>query len=151
MLQDLAKKVESPRELRLENILKQCPHFDEEYYITKRDTRIQQKIKMAMSSGKGLIGDGAPWIWNLCKEIFPSAKEILDYYHCSEYVHGVANAHYGKETRESRQWCEATLTRIYYDCHEDVLGSFGKMKAQNQEVQDKIDTFYNYLANHGER
>ena len=33
-----------------------------------------------------IIGDGAPWIWNRCKEIFPSAKEILDYYHCSEYV-----------------------------------------------------------------
>jgi len=41
------------------------------------------------------------------------------------------------------------LTLIYYDCHEDVLGSLRRMKAQNQEVQDKIDTFYNYLANHG--
>ena len=105
----------------------------------------EEKIRL------GIIGDGAPWIWNRCKEIFPLAKEILDYYHCSEYVHGVANAHYGKETREARQWCEATLTRIYYDCHEDVLSSLGKMKAQNQEVQDKIDTFYNYLAKHGKK
>jgi hypothetical protein len=105
----------------------------------------EEKIRL------GILGDGAPWIWNRCKEIFPSAKEILDYYHCSEYVHGVANAHYGKETREARQWCEATLTRIYYDCHEDVLSSLGKMKAQNQEVQDKIDTFYNYLAKHGKK
>ena len=99
----------------------------------------------------GIIGDGAPWIWNRCKELFPSAKEILDYYHCSEYVHDVANAHYGKETKESRQWCEATLTRIYYDCHEDVLDGLRRIKAQNQEVQDKIDTFYNYLRNHGEK
>ena len=43
------------------------------------------------------------------------------------------------------------MTQIYYDCHENVLGSLGKMKAQNQEVQDKIDTFYNYLANRGEK
>jgi transposase len=61
----------------------------------------EEKIRL------GILGDGAPWIWNRCKEIFPSAKEILDYSHCSEYVHGVANAHYGKETREARQWCEA--------------------------------------------
>jgi len=88
----------------------------------------------------GIIGDGAPWIWNRCKELFPSAKEILDYYHCSEYIHDVANAHYGKETKEARQWCEATLTRIYYDCHEDVLGGLRRIKAQNQEVQNKIDT-----------
>ena len=31
-----------------------------------------------------VIGDGAPWIWNRIREIFPTAKEILDYYHCSE-------------------------------------------------------------------
>ncbi|MDR4503198.1 MAG: ISKra4 family transposase [Candidatus Scalindua sp.] len=99
----------------------------------------------------GIIGDGAPWIWNRCKEIFPSAKEILDYYHCSEYVHGVANAHYGKETRESLQWCEATLTRIYYGYHEEVLGGLGKMKARTQDIQDKIDKFYTYLTNHCEK
>ncbi|MBE7445126.1 MAG: hypothetical protein HS132_07710 [Planctomycetia bacterium] len=43
------------------------------------------------------------------------------------------------------------MTRIYYDCHEDVLDSLRRMKAQNQEVQDKIDTFYKYLSNHGKK
>jgi len=62
----------------------------------------------------GVIGDGAPWIWNRCKELFPMAREILDYYHCSEHVHEVANEHYGKGTRKAQQWAEATLTRIYY-------------------------------------
>lgn len=118
-----------------------------EYLVKIKEAGLipEEKIRL------GIIGDGAPWIWNRCKEIFPSAKEILDYYHCSEYVHGVANAHYGKETREALQWCEATLTRIHYGYHEDVLGGLGKMKAQTQDVQDKIDTFYNYLANHCEK
>lgn len=124
-----------------------------------RDNELAQdlaRIKEAglIPEGKirlGIIGDGAPWIWKRCKELFPSAKEIPDYYHCSEYVHDVANAHYGKGTRDARQWWEATLTRIYYNCHEDVLGGLRKMKAQNQEIQDKIDAFYNYLANHGEK
>ena len=42
----------------------------------------------------GIIGDGAPWLWNRCKELFPRAREILDYYHCSEHVREVANDHY---------------------------------------------------------
>lgn len=118
-----------------------------EYLVKIKEAGLipEEKIRL------GIIGDGAPWIWNRCKEIFPSAKEILDYYHCSEYVHGVANSHYGKETREALQWCETTLTRIHYGYHEDVLGDLGKMKAQTQDVQDKIDTFYNYLANHCEK
>ncbi len=98
-----------------------------------------------------IIGDGAPWIWNRCKEIFPTAKEILDYYHCSEYVHGVGNAHYGKGSQEAQQWCEATLTRIYYGYHEDVLGGLTKMQAETQEVREKIDKFYTYLTNHCEK
>jgi hypothetical protein len=98
-----------------------------------------------------IIGDGAPWIWNRCKEIFPTAKEILDYYHCSEYVHGVGNAHYGKASNEAQQWCEATLTRIYYGYHEDVLSDLASMQAETQEVQDKIDKFNTYLINHCEK
>jgi hypothetical protein len=43
------------------------------------------------------------------------------------------------------------LTRIHYGYHGDVLGGLGKMKVQTQDVQDKIDTFYNYLANHCEK
>jgi hypothetical protein len=31
-----------------------------------------------------VIGDGAPWIWNQIKELFPSAHQVLDYYHCAE-------------------------------------------------------------------
>ncbi len=43
------------------------------------------------------------------------------------------------------------MTRIYYGYYTDVLSDLGRMKAQTQDVQDKIDTFYNYLENHGEK
>ncbi len=118
-----------------------------EYLVKIKEAGLIPEAKIRL----GIIGDGAPWIWNRCKEIFPFAKEILDYYHCSEYVHGVANAHYGKETKEARQWCEATLTRIHFGYHEEALGGLGKMKAKTQEVQDKIDRFYTYLTNHCEK
>lgn len=34
-----------------------------------------------------VIADGAHWIWNICKELFPDAIEILDYYHLKENVY----------------------------------------------------------------
>ena len=34
-----------------------------------------------------VIGDGAKWIWNRARELFPSAVPILDYYHLSERLH----------------------------------------------------------------
>jgi hypothetical protein len=37
-----------------------------------------------------VIGDGAKWIWNQVKELFPTAVQILDYYHLSEHLSGIS-------------------------------------------------------------
>jgi hypothetical protein len=37
-----------------------------------------------------VLGDGAPWIWNLAAEQFPNRVEILDWYHAKEHVGATA-------------------------------------------------------------
>src|SRR5918998_1481843 len=37
-----------------------------------------------------VIGDGADWIWKHVQALFPGAYQVLDYYHCSQYLHRVA-------------------------------------------------------------
>lgn len=37
-----------------------------------------------------VLADGARWIWKRIKALFPTAKEVLDYYHCAEHIHLVA-------------------------------------------------------------
>jgi len=117
----------------------------ENLLIIKNTLIPESKVRIA------IIGDGAPWIWNRTQEIFPSAKQILDYYHCSEYVHDAANAHYGKSTREAKEWSEATLTRIYYDYLPDVINGLHKMKPKTNEAEEKISKLDNYLSNHGDK
>lgn len=99
----------------------------------------------------GIIGDGAPWIWNRCKELFPQAKVILDYYHCSEHIHEVANDHYGKGTRQAQEWTEATLTRIYYGQMQNVLTGLHSMVPKTEELREKIVKLSNYLSDHTEK
>lgn len=36
-----------------------------------------------------VLGDGAPWIWNLAGEHFPGAIEIVDLYHAREHLHAL--------------------------------------------------------------
>ena len=36
-----------------------------------------------------VLGDGAPWIWNLAGEHFPGAVEIVDLYHAREHLHAL--------------------------------------------------------------
>ena len=37
-----------------------------------------------------MLGDGAPWIWNLASQHFPGATQIVDLYHAKEHVHALA-------------------------------------------------------------
>jgi hypothetical protein len=51
-----------------------------------------------------VIGDGAPWIWNLAAEHFPGAVEIVDLYHAKEHVWEVAHAVFGCGTAGGTAW-----------------------------------------------
>ena len=93
-----------------------------------------------------LIGDGAPWIWNKPLEIFPKAKQVLDFYHCSEYVHAVANVQYGKGTRKAKEWVEATFTRLFHNNIDDVIHGLKIMQPASPEAQEKIADVVKYLS-----
>ena len=93
-----------------------------------------------------IIGDGAPWIWNKPLEIFPKAKQVLDFYHCSEYVHAVANAQYGKGTRKAKEWVEATFTRLFHNNIDDVIHGLKIMQPASAEAEEKIAAVIKYLS-----
>jgi len=93
-----------------------------------------------------VIGDGAPWIWNRTKELYPDAKKVLDYYHCSEYLHDLANAQYGKSSRKSREWVEATLTRLFLNKADRIIAGIKQMKPKSEVAKDQIDKTVGYLS-----
>ena len=91
------------------------------------------------------IGDGAPWIWNRIKEVYPDAKKVLDYYHCSEYLHDLANAQYGKNSQKAREWVEATLSRLFMNNADQIIAGIKRMKPTSDEAKDQIDKTVRYL------
>ena len=91
------------------------------------------------------IGDGAPWIWNRIQEIYPDAKKVLDYFHCSKYLHELANAQYGKNSQKAREWVEATLTRLFMNNADQIIAGIKRMKPQSDEARDQIDKTVGYL------
>ena len=51
-----------------------------------------------------VVGDGAPWIWNLAAEHFPGAVQIVDLYHAKAHVWEVAHAVFGRGTAVGTLW-----------------------------------------------
>ena len=94
-----------------------------------------------------VIGDGAEWIWRHVQALFPHACQVLDYYHCSEYLHKVAKAQYSDPVH-ALEWVEATLTRLYMGKVGWVLGGLRRMQPTSEEALKAIDNCWGYLNDH---
>jgi Uncharacterised protein family (UPF0236) len=97
-----------------------------------------------------VICDGAEWIWKHVQRLFPDACQVLDYYHCSEYLHKVAKAQYDNPL-QAQEWVEATLTRLYMGKVGAVLGGLRRMQPTSEEALKAIDNGWVYLNEHRSR
>ena len=94
-----------------------------------------------------VVCDGAEWIWKHVQALFPHARQVLDYYHCAEYLHKVARAQYG-QTVQALEWVEATLTRLYMGKMGTILGGLRRMQPTSDEARKAIDNCWVYLNAH---
>lgn len=93
-----------------------------------------------------VIGDGAAWIWNRISEIFPDAKMVLDYYHCSEYLYDVAHAQYGKDSQKGQEWVEAAITRLFLNQIDRVIAGIKRLKPSSDAAKEQIKKTIGYLS-----
>lgn len=95
-----------------------------------------------------VIADGAQWIWNRVKELFPAALEILDFYHCSGYIHDVASNQYMDNPLKALEWVEATMARLFCGEEDEVISGLEQMKPRDIPTKSVIDRCCSYLKKH---
>jgi hypothetical protein len=59
-----------------------------------------------------VLGDGAEWIWQLAAEHFPTAVQIVDWFHASERIWELGRTLFGEGTAQTTTWVEAQLGRL---------------------------------------
>ena len=72
--------------------------------FAQRAYREAQRRGFDTAARRVVIGDGAPWIWQLAAEQFPGAIEIVDIYHAKQHLCDVAKTIYGPGTDLADQW-----------------------------------------------
>ena len=73
--------------------------------FTQRVEREAMRRGFGQASRQVVIGDGAPWIWNIAEGLFPNALQIVDRYHVKEHLSQVAKALYGSAAAAPR-WAQ---------------------------------------------
>ena len=69
--------------------------------------RVEREAKRSFTQAaqQVVIGDGAPWIWNLADEVFPQALQIVDRYHVQEHLSPGAKVLYAQD-EQARRWAQ---------------------------------------------
>ena len=100
-----------------------------------------------------VLGDGAPWIWNVAAELFPDRVEILDWYHADEHISAVARVLYGDGTAKAAAWRATQLDRLAADQVDRVieglrfLGPHQRARAKRTAIED----LHRYLTTNRDR
>ena len=140
-------RIYMPAQGRIIQIASWHQHTDETEQITEAlklaASRIpQERVRI------GLIGDGAHWLWNSMTAAFPKGRQILDYYHCSEYVHKVGELQFADDPNKALHWVEATMARLFSkDGIRHVIAGLKRMQPKDEAAKEQIQKTITYLTN----
>ncbi|MGK5086027.1 hypothetical protein WDW86_00575 [Bdellovibrionota bacterium FG-2] len=82
-----------------------------------------------------VLGDGAPWIWNIATEQFPDALQIVDGFHANEHLSIPAKAIYGPTSDLGKQWAHARCSELKAGKIDDVLAAL-EVHASHEELRE---------------
>ena len=98
-----------------------------------------------------LIADGASWIWERLTQLFPTARQILDYYHCAQYLHRVAALQYSEDSAQAQEWAEALMARLFVGEVARVLRALQHLQPTSDAAAAALANLQEYLDTHRHR
>jgi hypothetical protein len=82
-----------------------------------------------------VLGDAAPWIWNLADELFPGATQIVDLFHAKGHLGDVAKAIYGAGSDLAEQWAKQRRDELDQGKLHAVLAALRVHANSNEEAR----------------
>ena len=104
-------------------------------------TGCQQRAQLARELI--FLGDGAEWIWNLVREHYPEAIQIVDWFHATEYIAPVAQAAFSDEAQHTT-WTHRVRSALWEGDLDRVIRAFQEYVAHPRagEAAAKAVTYF---------
>jgi hypothetical protein len=98
-----------------------------------------------------VIGDGAPWIWNIADEQFYGAAQIIDLYHAREHYWKVGRELIGNDKEALKTWTGDRKKELDSGKVEEVIVAIKDLAAITQEEQATKEREIGYFEKNKER
>lgn len=92
-----------------------------------------------------ILGDGAPWIWNVADAHFPGVRQTLDYYHLSEHLYAFAQLQYPNNPAGAKAWVDQNMGALLTDRVGDVLGALKRTRPWKKAVRKALAQLIGYV------
>jgi len=90
-----------------------------------------------------LINDGAVWIHNWCKDMYPDAVHVLDYYHACEHLHEFVGLAF-KDAEAGKDWAQEQKDKLLESKTAEVIGAITAIKCSTKQAKENQANLLNY-------
>jgi len=98
-----------------------------------------------------VIGDGAPWIWQLAAKQFRGAVQIVDFFHAAQHLAELAQARFGKDTQAAQDWLAARQEDLKTDRLDAVLAEIRAWRPVSEGKRQLHRRTFAYFRNNADR
>ena len=96
------------------------------------------------------VTDGAVWIYNWIKDIFPDAVHILDYFHASEHLYDFVKLYF-KDNAGGMEWGKLQATILQQGCVREVIDTLRSLRKGNKQTEEARNSLIAYYQANAER
>jgi len=97
------------------------------------------------------VNDGAPWIWGLVQLCYPTALQVVDWWHVVERLWKVGNLVFGQGTEAAGAWVAARKDELWDGGVSVVIAALGELEPRSEEAREQVRLLGEYLRTHTER
>jgi hypothetical protein len=98
-----------------------------------------------------VIGDAAPWIWNLAADYFYDAHQMVDWYHAKEHLAQAAHLAFGEGSPEAIRWLNGQETPLFQGHADRVSQIIAELAERHPRVKEDLLKQAGYFANNQHR
>jgi hypothetical protein len=98
-----------------------------------------------------VLGDGAPWIWNLAAEHFGRRTEIVDFYHAAEHLASLGKALFGESDPHARVWARRATALLRERGATALLPHLGRTRATTAAAAEGLRLARGYFHTNAAR
>lgn len=98
-----------------------------------------------------VIGDGAPWIWNIADEQFYGATQIIDLWHAREHYWNVAKVILANDQKKQNGWAMKRREELDQGEVEKVMAAIKRLSPDTEEGKAVVSRELGYFESNKQR